>query len=36
VFEKETQRLVAVCTFGLPASPSLCVGLAGEEYKSNV
>ena len=36
VFEKETSRLVAVCTFGLPASPSLCVGLAGEENKNNV
>ena len=36
VFEKVTSRLMAVCTFGLPASPSLCVGLAGEENKNNV
>ena len=36
VFEKETKRLMAVCTFGLPASPALCVGLAGKEYKNNV
>ena len=36
VFEKESKRLMAVCTFGLPASPALCVGLAGKEYKNNV
>jgi len=32
----EKQKLCAVCTFGKPASPSLCVGILGEEYKSNV
>lgn len=25
-------QLVAVCTFGKPASPSLCKGICGEEY----
>lgn len=29
-------RLVAVCTFGKPASPSLCVGICGKEYSSSV
>jgi len=29
-------ELMAVCSFGKPASPSLCVGLAGEEYSSHV
>lgn len=27
---------MAVCTFGKPASPSLCTGICGEKYKSNV
>ena len=36
VFDKRTMKLVAVCTFGLPASPSLCIGLAGEKNKGNV
>lgn len=29
-------KLVAVCTFGKPASPALCVGICGKEYSSNV
>jgi hypothetical protein len=29
-------ELVAVCSFGKPASPSLCRGLAGDEYASSV
>lgn len=28
--------LKAVCTFGKPASPSLCVGICGEEFSSYV
>jgi hypothetical protein len=30
------RRLQAVCTFGKPASPSLCKGIMGGEYQSNV
>lgn len=29
-------ELVAVCTFGKPASPSLCVGICGAEHSSSV
>lgn len=29
-------ELVAVCTFGKPASPSLCTGVCGEKYASSV
>ena len=29
-------ELVAVCSFGKPASNSLCKGVAGEEYSANV
>lgn len=29
-------NLKAVCTFGKPASPSLCVGICGKEYSPNV
>lgn len=29
-------KLMAVCTFGKPASNSLCKGIAGEEFSSNV
>ena len=29
-------ELMAVCTFGKPASNSLCVGVCGEEYSSKV
>lgn len=28
--------LKAVCTFGKPASPSLCIGVCGKEYSSHV
>ena len=30
------KRLVAVCTFGKPASNSLCVGVCGKEYSQKV
>lgn len=30
------KELVAVCTFGKPASNSLCVGVCGKEYSKNV
>lgn len=30
------ENLVAVCTFGKPASNSLCVGICGKEYSKNV
>lgn len=29
-------EIVAVCTFGKPASPSLCVGVCGKDFSSNV
>jgi len=29
-------HLVGVCTYGSPASPSLCVGVCGEEYRDKV
>lgn len=29
-------NLKAVCTFGKPASPALCVGVCGKQYASNV
>lgn len=32
----DQDRLMAVCTFGKPASPSLCRGIMGEEFKSSV
>jgi len=32
----EEGQLKAVCTFGKPASNSLCVGVCGKEYSSNV
>lgn len=38
-FDCETytmEHLMAVCTFGKPASPSLCVGVCGKEYAKNV
>ena len=28
--------LVGVCTYGSPASPSLCVGVCGEQYRDKV
>lgn len=32
----EDEKLVAVCTFGKPASPQLCDGICGKEFSSNV
>lgn len=32
----EDDRLVAVCTFGKPASPQLCDGICGKEFSSSV
>lgn len=32
----EENELIGVCTFGKPASPSLCVGVCGKEYSSIV
>ena len=32
----EDNKLKAVCTFGKPASNSLCIGVCGKEYSSNV
>jgi len=32
----EKNKLIGVITYGSPASPSLCVGVAGEEYKHEV
>ena len=29
-------ELMAVCTFGTPASPSLCKGVAGDKFKHRV
>ena len=29
-------KMLGVCTFGVPASPSLCVGICGEEYRNRV
>ena len=34
--EYDGDSLVAVCTFGIPASPMLCKGIAGEKYRKNV
>lgn len=34
--EYENNELKAVCTFGSPASPSLCKGIAGDKWKHNV
>lgn len=30
------EHLMAVCTFGKPASPSLCIGICGKEFASSV
>ena len=30
------EKLVAVCTFGKPATPFICSGICGKEYSSNV
>lgn len=32
----ENNKLMAVCTFGKPASPALCRGVCGEEYSNYV
>ena len=32
----DDKTLVGICTYGLPASPSLCVGVCGENYKNKV
>lgn len=29
-------KLIGVCTYGIPASPPLCKGVCGEKYKYNV
>ena len=33
---KINDKIVAVCTFGKPASPTLCRGVCGEKYSKNV
>lgn len=32
----EDDKLIAVCTFGKPASPQLCDGICGKEFSSSV
>ena len=32
----ETDRLIGICTFGQPPSPSLCRGIGGEQYRKRV
>lgn len=32
----EDGQLVGVCTYGIPASPSLCMGICGKEYSDKV
>ena len=32
----DNDKIIGVCTYGQPASPSLCKGLAGEENRKNV
>ena len=32
----EDNHLVGVCTYGIPASPSLCMGICGKEYSDKV
>lgn len=32
----QNNTIVGICTFGIPASPTLCKGVCGEEYKSIV
>lgn len=32
----QNESLIAVCTFGKPASNSLCIGVCGPEYSHNV
>lgn len=30
------EKLIGICTYGQPASPTLCVGIAGEDNRKNV
>ena len=32
----DDEALIGVCTFGMPASPFLCIGVCGKEHKSKV
>lgn len=32
----DNDKIIGVCTYGQPASPSLCKGIAGEENRKNV
>lgn len=32
----EENQLVGVCTYGIPASPALCMGICGKEYSDKV
>jgi hypothetical protein len=32
----EKNQLVGVCTYGIPASPALCMGICGKEYSDKV
>lgn len=32
----ENQKLIGICTYGMPASPFLCFGVCGEEHKDHV
>ena len=32
----ESDKLVGICTYGMPASPFLCMGICGKEYKDKV
>ncbi len=32
----DKDELIGICTYGKPASPSLCVGVCGKEYSKNV
>lgn len=36
VIDVDTNAIVAVCTFGIPASNSLCCSIGGEKYRQNV
>ena len=32
----EDKILIGICTFGVPASPSLCIGVCGDKWKTHV
>ena len=32
----EESILIGICTFGIPASPALCMGICGKEYADKV